>query len=461
MRLFFHLICSVACGAVLAEPSDLKVIEPPPQQQGRGDAEVVISSSEQFVVAGGDPQNRAAAAWIAEEARNEFFALVKFDEENAPHRIHMDLHGRPTDPLPLRSHKITLLDTDAGFSVFIGVHLSRGLDPAALKETATAAMIYERGLRTRSRGDAERPMQVPPWLIQGLREASDWRLKQSDRKLYAAIFNHGGWYKMNEMLALNEVDHQKLDGASKWVFRISAGAFVMALLEQPDGLEGFRALLDEIAGFEGEMPVLLQKHFPELNLSQNSMAKWWMLQMANLGALNLLTDVMTIAQTETALTEALQLSLTADDGTRMSKPLSDWQEIISLPEQERAAAVKPTEESLARLGYRCFPSYRTIIAEYQIVLTSLLKAEPKDIAQQLAALDTRRSTMLAKATRARDYLDFFEISRARETSGVFDDYLRLKERMKINPRRRADHISNYLDAMDEIFSRENLTTSTP
>ena len=61
--------------------------------------------------------------------------------------------------------------------------------------------------------------------------------------------------------------------------------------------------------------------------------------------------------------------------------------------------------------------------------------------------------MTAKAARARDYLDWFEITRAREASGEFDDYMRLKERLESNPHRRDDKLSQSLDRMDAIFSR--------
>ena len=62
--------------------------------------------------------------------------------------------------------------------------------------------------------------------------------------------------------------------------------------------------------------------------------------------------------------------------------------------------------------------------------------------------------MLAKATRASDYLDWFEITRARETSGVFEDYLRLKQRLLAQPHSREDPLSKYLDHMNSIFSRK-------
>jgi hypothetical protein len=95
-----------------------------------------------------------------------------------------------------------------------------------------------------------------------------------------------------------------------------------------------------------------------------------------------------------------------------------------------------------------------LLAEYQLVLDSIAKNKTGDVAKRLADLDGTRVTMISRAARARDYLDWFEITRARETSGAFDDYQRLKERLKANPHQRKDSLSAYLDRMDRIFYRE-------
>jgi hypothetical protein len=95
------------------------------------------------------------------------------------------------------------------------------------------------------------------------------------------------------------------------------------------------------------------------------------------------------------------------------------------------------------------------------VLGSIAKNKTDDVARKLAALGETRATMIARATRARDYLDWFEITRARETSGAFDDYLRLKERLKSNPHHRKDDLSAYLDRMDRIFHREEAKNHPP
>ena len=74
-------------------------------------------------------------------------------------------------------------------------------------------------------------------------------------------------------------------------------------------------------------------------------------------------------------------------------------------------------------------------------------------AQSLDELSRARQVMNAKSQRGRDYLDWFEITRAKETSGVFDDYLRLKQQLKQRENDRKDGMSLYLDRMDKLFDR--------
>ena len=44
---------------------------------------------------------------------------------------------------------------------------------------------------------------------------------------------------------------------------------------------------------------------------------------------------------------------------------------------------------------------------------------------------------------------------------MFDDYMRLKERLKSNPHRRTDDLSKYLNRMDAIFSRKGDPEAPP
>ncbi|MCP5531796.1 MAG: hypothetical protein H7A49_14265 [Akkermansiaceae bacterium] len=434
-------------------PRAIEVAEP----AGDGLPEIagdrVVSKSGQFRVSGGDSLLRASVAMIAEQAKEELLHLTG-EEDDWKVPVSIALHGQQGDPLPAKTVAMRLVIVDGVSELRLDLHLSRGIEQALFKHAVTAALLYERALKHGAGKDPERKLAAPPWLTEGLCEASRWRLNQSDRALYAALFKNGGLFKLEDLLEIDEREYSNLDGASRAAFRVSCGALTMALLEQPQGRDGFRAFLTEAAAFEGEMPTLLRRHFPELNLSETSLAKWWALQLANKGGLNPLTDILGIADTETSLAGALRLHFRTPEGIIQEKDLAAWPELADLTEQERALAARPAEEALVRLSYRCFPSYRPLLSEYQLVLADIVKGETKDVEQRLAGLAETRTTMAAKAERARDYLDWFEITTARTTSGAFDDYLRLKEHLKSSPRRtRKDSLSKYLDRMDAIFDR--------
>jgi hypothetical protein len=444
------LFTAITCAEEV--PRAVQITEPPAPLQLAGQ-DRVLSRTQQFRITGGEALDRATIALLAEETKDELLRLTEEkDAWKVP--ITITLHGKAGDPLPARTEALKILISETGYELRLDVHLSRGIEHERFKQVATSALIYERTLRNRSTADSETPFLVPPWLVDGLREGIAWSLNQSDRRLYGALFKTGGLFKIDELFALDPRGVEDIDAAMRAAFRVSSGALVMALLQQPQGKEGFRAFLSDVAAYEGEMPALLRKHFPELNLSETSLSKWWALQLANIGGQNLASDILTISQTEAALNDALRLNFRTAEGILQQKELSAWPELAALPAPERAKSVKLAQDALVRLSYRCFPSYRPLLAEYQIALSRLAKNTIQDLPVQLAALTEHRSTLCSKAQRARDYLDWFEITRARETSGAFDDYMRLKDRLKANPHHRRDDLSKYLDRMDAIFTRK-------
>ena len=410
-----------------------------------------VSRSKQFKINGGDGPVRGMVAILAEETKDELLRLTEEkDEWKVPIRI--ALFGKAGDAIPARSIAMELFYTDKGYDLRVNVHLGHGIERERFASALTAALIYERTLRGRRPNDTETRFYVPPWLVDGLREATAWRLGQSDRRNYEALFKRGGVYKLDELFGVDEQARESFDAATRIAFQVSAGALVMALLEQPQGKQAFRSFLSEVAGFQGEMPVLMRRHFPDLNLSETSLAKWWALQLANKGTAPL-SDSLSVVETETTLNEVLRLHFRDPAGNAREQPISAWPEIVALEGPERAEAVRPAQDGLVRLSYRSFPSYRPLLLEYQAVLSALQAGKTEKIPEQLQTLEASRELMRAKADRARDFLDWFEITRARETSGEFDDYLRLKDRLKVQPNDRTDPMSEYLDRMEALFSR--------
>ncbi len=438
------------------EPGDATAgdaVEAPPPALVFGDR--VLSRSGQFRVSGGEPALRGSFAILAEEVRDHLQRLLGENDEDWSVPVSILLAGSPDDLAPERSILTSLFHGETGHDLRLHVHIGRGMDMARFEHAVLAALLYERGLRGMPPGPVDSPLIVPPWLVAGLREANAWRLGGGDRRLYEALFRTGGLFGLDDLFAVNDAGHDSLDAASRAAFHVSSGALVMALLEQPDGIEGFRKFLDEVAAFDGEKPALLRRHFPDLNLSESSLAKWWALQLANKGAARL-TESLSIAETEAALGEALVLRFRdIEDSGLQELPVEQWQALDEIEDAERIAAVRMAEDALVRLSYRCFPSYRPLLMEYQDALARIARNERTDsLDAQLADLAAARATMMARGERARDYLDWFEITRARETSGAFDDYLRLKERLAARESTRKDQVTEVLDRFDRIFHRD-------
>ncbi len=409
----------------------------------------VTSRTQQFTVMGGDSATRGTAANLSEEVKSEILRLTEEkDEWKVPVKI--ELRGKPGDPVPLRPTAMRISFSENGYEVRIYVNLSRGLQREAFRRAVYSGLIYARGLKDRGLVESEVAMRVPPWFVEGLMEASAWRLKQTDRRLYDALFRHGGLFKLEDLFSLNEGEYESIDAASKAAFRVSSGALVMALLEQPEGSAGIRDFLAELSDFQGEMPALLRQHFPDLNFSETSLEKLWQLQLANKGTAPL-TEAYDVPRTERLLIEALRLRYKDGEGVLREVAFAEWAQIPELEIPVRQEVVRQAQDDLIRLSYRCFPSYRVLLLEYQALLTDYATGKTDGLAESIRMLEETRQSMVAKADRARDFLDWFEITRARETSGAFDDYLNLKARLKTRPDRRTDSLSKYLDRLDPLF----------
>lgn len=431
-----------------AQPAGQTVVPPPNFTN-----DLVISRSKQFRITGGDSKARVVCSILADDVRDEIMRLLEIDEDwRWP--ISIVLHGKQGDKAPARTWVCRLWMIDKVYQLQLDKHLAPGIEPERFRNAVTAMLIYEWTLRKSPVLDGDVDPGVPPWLVVGLREASAWRTQQCDRRLYAAMFRQGGAFNLDALFAVDDAGYEKLDPASRLAFQMSAGSMVLALLQQPEGKRSFLEFLAAVATHQGEMPILLRNHFPGLNLSQNSLSKWWSLQLANQGDSHLLTDVMTVAETEEQMARCLFLALPGGpDAPGAQVALTEWPRLATLDAEGRLAAVKPAQAALVHLSYRCFPSYRPLLLEYQKLLIRLGQGQNDAVQRSLEELDQARQVMAARVRRGRDYLDWFEITRARETSGVFDDYLRLKEELKERGNTRKDGMSKYLDRMDALFHR--------
>jgi hypothetical protein len=410
-----------------------------------------VSRSGQFVVHGGRTVERGLVAVGAEDLKEDLLRLLGAEDKwKTP--VVVELHGGNGGPRPRRTVVPDLYVTAGGFRLQLDINLARGLDHEQFEYAVLSMLIYEWSLRGRGGEIAGRRLIVRPWLVEGLREAIRWRTDKGDRRLYASLYETGGLFDLETMLATGSTEYEKFDATARAAFRGSAGSLVLALLEQPDGRSAFRGFLGEVAVFDGDPAILLRKHFPGLNLSKKSLAKWWALQMANMAEAPL-TEVLSVPETDKALANALQFHVPDETGMTNAKDLSHASAVLDLPEGERAEAVRPAQDALVRLSYRCFPSFRPIIVDYQKILNEMVAGKVKKLEERLEELAGVRAQMVRNAADGASYLDWFMITRARSQSGEFSDYLRLMEQLRSKPDHHNDPLSLYLDRMQEAFER--------
>ena len=408
------------------------------------------SLSKQFVVHGATLKVRSAVATLAEETRE---ALIKEVGEpgESKNKIVIELRGKPGDPVPPNLFAVSPYALATGFRLQLDVHMARGIDGRELERHLVELLIYERSLRERNPVGFEDRLLLPDWLLEGFLETFRWRRKDVDRAMYVALSQRKGLFTVEQLLQDGAADG--LMAGERAAFRASAGALVMALMQQEDGKEGMQGFLGEVATFEGQQLALLMKHFPGMNLGQKSLEKWWALQLARMAEAQV-TEMMTVAETEKALTEILQLRFPDGQGGDIVLTPGQFRDVVALDVERRTAAVQPVADSLSLLQFRAFPGHRPIILGYLGILSDLVADRDEDMAARVAELDEARGHLTETGKRVRDLLEWYHITTAREVSGEFEDYMKTKEALERDPTPRTGPISEYLDSIQKIYERE-------
>ncbi|MEG1259013.1 MAG: hypothetical protein RSD12_08280, partial [Akkermansia sp.] len=253
-------------------------------------------------------------------------------------------------------------------------------------------------------------------------------------------------------LLLEKDPKKNLDATTYSAFKASCGALTLCLLNQKGGQEAMMRILNE-AILGSEDPVnLVKRNFPRLNLTPTSLHKWWTLQLSTM-ATPPVTETMSLQTTETRLTEAIKM-LQYNEKTRVSSQLQldNLDEILKLPDLQKQ--LRNVVNNLIYLGNRCFPTYKPIIVEYTkiIALIQLGKSDPTVLKKRIKDVIELRKRSQTVALRARDYMDWFEISNKRKLSNTFDSYISTLRLLRGNNGKIDTPISKYLQQIEELYT---------
>lgn len=458
---FAGLLCCGVCAVQAQEPGAPAVPDALPVVEGapadarpvaaEGGAEKskearVISSSRQFVVIAQDALVAGALAMKAEEMRSTLQKMLGIGKD-WKHTITIRLQGNSSDPSapnPIRT-RINIIAGEPNYQ--IRVYIGGGVDVDKLCSSIITMLLYERTLRNVSIEAFPGQVELPEWLVVGVEQAVQWHAGKVDRSVYQALFARSEMLSLEQILA--EKNPARLDAVSRMVYDSSCGVLMLCLLNQKGGKEALVHLLDQAVLGEGSPEELIKRNFHALNLTENSLHKWWALQLAMM-ATPTATECLTPLETEKRFAEALMLVRT-DPATRVPVPVSfdNIQEVVKIPDYREQ--LSRNLDQMVHLSVRCFPAYRQIIIRYCQLMMQVQKGRSaKEAVQELGPLIEYREAFVSASTRARDYLDWLEITYLGGKSGTFSSYMSTMDLLRKGKEETPTKMSRYLDDIEAL-----------
>ena len=315
-------------------------------------------------------------------------------------------------------------------------------------------LLYRRGLEGVQTLDESQQIQVPIWLSVGIIETMAWKKDSSKRRVYDHLLSNPELFPLDKVLSSSGRDVRGFDVTNKTFFKAASCALVMSLLRQDGGSDSMRAFLSEAVLFDGEIDILLRKHFPPLSIGANAMQKIWSLQVAEMAAPKLVENL-SIFESDQRLIELLVLNVPDENGDAQLVPFENFMALDGMKVTEKAQATETMRQGVVQLSNRCHPMYRPILLEYAMLASEMCQGELKNLNDRLPVLAEERMRMVIADERCRDYLDWYQITRAYEVTGDFSGYMKLKERLALEREERKDEIIDpYLDRVQALMGRD-------
>ncbi len=417
----------------------------------------VISTDERVIVYGRNSTTCSAVLSQITSLRNELNTILQDVDEASGikhfplnNNLIVTLSGEVNQAPPKNNYLIQPRKVEGSdrYRIDLKIHLAKGLNRLELRKNALECLLMDRCLNDSLR--EEQPIQVAPWILAGVQERMAWRKGEADRGLYKALFKNKLLMDIEEMVTLQ--DPEKLDAAQRTSFRISAGAFLISMLNQEGGKSTFLDYLAEAPSHEGEPLLLFRTTFFSGGLSDQGLAKWWALQLADLTQ-EFVTETLSPLATEQALTEILKGTLENDQREIRSYRLIAYEDILALSKKERGLLLSPMLERIGLLSFRCFPSYRSLLSGYARITEQLAEGDKQDVAELLIELEEKRTIFKKVGERTRDYLDWYQIVNATELTGEFADYQRLKRELETKNPSHPGPIGRYLNSVQSLYEQ--------
>ena len=155
--------------------------------------------------------------------------------------------------------------------------------------------------------------------------------------------------------------------------------------------------------------------------------------------------LVTFAATSEQLDECLRTKIAQDREKKNSLTLEETVR-VSRPNIDTKAATE-LGQRLTLLAARAHPLLRPVVVDYQLAAELVARKKRHSLARRLAGSAALRQKIAARMSEVDDFMNWYEATQAKTTSGAFRDYLHAADSSE-EVRRRRDALSVYLDALE-------------
>jgi len=397
------------------------------------------SPSRQFVIYGADAKARGAISGLAEETKTNFLGLLRQrDDWKTPVVVNLQRQQANVPEIPLADLRFS--QTGFGIKLQLDLTISKDIDVPLLERELLRAVLLEIIYRKQPHITAGAVLVEPPdWLIDGVLALAPGR----DRSpLIEAVAT------TEKPLSLEKFLRQRpalLDSTGRTLYRAYAFAFVQMLLEAKSGGAKLAKYIDHLSDSSNDPIADLKAQFP---LLADDAEKRWQLALSGLKTLQTFR-LFTFAESERRLEELLQVKISNPNQPEKLVTLDE------LAQHKLSASEKMALDQLKRdlmfLVPQTNPVLRPIGREYQEIVELLARGKRRGIAKRLLRLEQIRQQVAARMTEIDDYLNWFEATQMNSGSGNFTGYLKAVDQSQVQPPRRHDPLSIYVDALEDQF----------
>ncbi len=412
---------------------------------GRAGVERSVSTSRQFIVYGADAQLRGALCDVAEQTKKSALGLLReSDSWKTPILINAQLPQAQAPESPRA--QLSFGQTGFGLKLQLDLTIDADISAPSIEREILRAVYLEMMYRAVPETPAGTPYVEPPaWLLEGTLALASHRDPAALAATLSTPVETGAVVSLDQFLSQQP---ELLDSPSRALYRAYAAALVSALLENANGSRQLTRYLAELPLSLSDSVADFRAHFPAFNGAPENVQKVWTLAVARLAG-SQRYRLLGPEETERELSRLLRIELRERDQTIGAYMLEEYPRFLRIG--AAAAALKHLREELLLLSGRANPLYRPVLAEYDKIVEQLGRGKTKKLPQRLAELRALREHLSRHMSAIADYMNWFEATQARSTSGAFHDYLRAAEVAVEREYRRKDAISLYLDALETQF----------